>query len=326
MSISVVICAYTLGRWDDLCAAVQSCHEQTLRAEDVILVVDFNDELFQRATDAFAGTRVLVNASSRGLSGARNTGISASSSDLIAFLDDDAFAEPQWLEQLTAPFSDPAVAGVGGWIVPNWPTTAPTWFPETFYWVLGCSYSGLPGDNKSIRNPIGANMVMRRHVFESVGGFTAGIGRIGRNPLGCEETELCIRYAKQAPGERFVIRHDAIVHHRVPAERITWDYFWRRCWAEGLSKAAVSSLVGADAGLVSERRHVLQTMPIEIARSTAALVKSPRPAATRIVLIGAGSLLALAGLLRGRFVLRNTPIQTQGNTKGFPQKSQGDRS
>ena len=307
MSTSVVICAYTLDRWDDLCAAVTSCHEQTRYADEVILVVDYNDELFSRATETFTTTRVLANRSTKGLSGARNTGVAASFGEVVVFLDDDAFAEVAWLEKLTEPFVDRTVSGVGGWVVPEWESEAPGWYPKTFYWVLGCSYSGLPDDNDRIRNPIGANMAIHRRVFDSVGGFTAGLGRIGNNALGCEETELCIRYSAQFPGNRFVLRRDAVVHHRVPTSRLTWRYFWTRCWAEGLSKAAVSSLVGSEQGLAAERAHAARAIPREFAETVAKLRDDPRTAAIRAAYIVAGSAIAVAGLLRGRLAQISVP-------------------
>lgn len=305
MNTSVIICAYTLDRWGDLCAAVKSCHDQSTIADEVILVVDYNDELFARATDEFTTTRVLANNMTKGLSGARNTGVAASTGEVVVFLDDDAFGETKWLEALTAPFSDPQVCGVGGWVVPEWESEQPQWFPETFYWVFGCSYSGLPGDGAAIRNPIGANMAIHRRVFDAVGGFSAGLGRIGNNSLGCEETELCIRYSTQFPKERFVLRRDAIVHHRVPSSRLTWHYFWTRCWAEGLSKAAVGALVGSDQGLSAERAHAMKAMPRELLEASTMVRKEPRPALLRVGYIIAGSLVALGGLLRGRVALRS---------------------
>ena len=308
MSISVVICAYTLDRWDDLSRAVQSCVEQSLKPDEIIVVIDHNDELLVRAKLELAGATVLANRSTKGLSGARNTGVAASSGHVIAFLDDDAFADVEWLEQLTLPLADPTVVGVGGWIVPEWPDSAPPWFPETFYWVLGCSYSGLPDNNATIRNPIGASMAMRRRIFETVGGFSSGLGRIGRNPLGCEETELSIRYCARSPKERFVLCRSAVVHHRVPASRLTWRYFWTRCWAEGLSKAAVSTLVGSGSGLSAERGHVLRSLPREVVRSVRELKSAPRVALVRLALIVAGTALAVAGLVRGRVALRRTPL------------------
>ena len=308
MKVSVVICAYTLDRWDSLVASVQSCDVQTLRPLEIIVVVDYNSELLARAMREFPSAVVIANRSVKGLSGARNTGVAISSGDAIAFLDDDAYAEPEWLERLTRPLSDSKVAGVGGWILPDWESHSAPWFPETFYWILGCSYAGLPKDNQTIRNPIGASMAIRRGVFASVGGFTSGIGRVGSTPLGCEETELCIRYTEQFAGERFVLARAAVVHHLVPASRLTWKYFWTRCWAEGISKAAVSTLVGTGSGLSSERRHVVRALPLEIGRSVRMLARDPRSASRRIALMVMGTLIAVAGLLRGHVALRRGPI------------------
>lgn len=308
MRTTVVICAYTMNRWDELNAAVQSCLGQTNPPDEILLVIDHNEELFERAASEITGARVLANRSTKGLSGARNSGVASSSGDVVVFLDDDAYADNDWLERLSAPFSDPRVAGVGGWIVPHWETAKANWLPESFYWILGCSYRGLPLGDASIRNPIGANMAMRRGVFTSVGGFTSGIGRIGLVPLGCEETELCIRYTSRVPGERFVLARDAIVHHRVPGSRLTWHYFWTRCWAEGLSKAAVASLVGADSGLAAERRHVIRALPQELLESIRSINHEHRDASIRSTLIVLGTTIALAGFVRGRVGVWRTPI------------------
>jgi hypothetical protein len=271
-----------MDRWNTLVAAVRSCEEQTLKPSEIIVVIDYNEELRVRATQEFTSVYVVANESTKGVSGARNTGVAASSGDIVAFLDDDAYADSDWLEQLTLPMTNPDVAGVGGWILPHWPASPPAWFPETFLWILGCSYAGLPETNFPIRNPIGASMAIHRRVFATVGGFTEGIGRIGVTPLGCEETELCIRYTAAFPGQQFVMARDAVVHQWVPVSRLTWHYFWTRCWAEGLSKAAVSFLVlivigttCAAAGLVWGRVAVRLT-PIafsssELARLTNAL-------------------------------------------------------
>ena len=308
MSVSVVICAYTLDRWDDLEKAIRSCVTQSLAPEEIIVVIDHNDGLLERATLELKGVHVVANRSTKGLSGARNTGVVESSGEFVAFLDDDAFAEPEWLQHLTSPFADSSVVGVGGWVLPHWDASPPSWFPETFYWVLGCSYVGLAPDLARIRNPIGANMAMRRRVFTAVGGFTSGIGRIGSVPLGCEETELCIRYTERFPDERFVLARRAIVHHRVPAARLTWRYFWTRCWAEGLSKAAVTSLVGPRSGLAAERGHLQRYLLREFAHSIRSLARRPRTGAVRAALIVAGTTVAAAGLLRGALAVRRTPI------------------
>jgi hypothetical protein len=228
---------------------------------------------------------------------------------VVVFLDDDAHAESDWLEHLLAPFDDPLVAGVGGWILPEWEAGPTTWFPESFYWIVGCSYLGLPETGATIRNPIGASMALRRAVFTSVGGFTDGIGRIGKVPLGCEETELCIRYTASHPTERFVLTHGAVVHHLVPPSRTSWHYFRTRCWAEGLSKAAVSSLVGSRSGLSSERAHVARALPTDVLRSLGSVPHAPRSSLTKVLLIVVGTCIAAAGLVRGRLALRRAPIR-----------------
>jgi glycosyltransferase involved in cell wall biosynthesis len=313
MSISVVVCAYTMDRWDDLVAAVESCNKQTLRPDEIVLVTDYNDALKARARRELTSARVVANQSTKGLSGARNTGVVASKGDVIVFLDDDAFADSGWLAKLTEPLSDPNVVGVGGWVVPNWDGDPPRWLPETFYWVLGCSYAGLPSDGSQIRNPIGANMAMRRKVFSLVGGFTSGIGRVGLIPLGCEETELCIRYTSRFSNERFEIARGAIVHHRVPRTRLTWHYFWTRCWAEGLSKAAVTSLVGTSSGLSSERAYVLHALPMDFINSARSLRQQLRVSVTRMALLVAGSFITAAGMVRGRFALQRAPLPRGGD-------------
>lgn len=313
MTVTIVICAYTLERWDALQDAVASVAAQTLRPVEVLVVIDHNDELLERATRELHGVTVLANRSTKGLSGARNTGVASSTGDVIAFLDDDASADPGWLEALCAPLEDDKVAGVGGWILPKWHGEPAQWFPITYYWILGCSYAGLPETGATLRNPIGASMLLRRAVFTEVGGFTSGIGRIGKVPLGCEETELCIRYTAKHPDERFVLTHDAIVHHLVPPSRLNWHYFRTRCWAEGLSKAAVSSLVGARSGLASERRHVMRALPKELLGSITSLPRHPRRSGARIWLIVAGTAIAAAGLVRGRVAVRRSPLTPGGD-------------
>ena len=209
--ISVVICAYTDRRWDSLVDALASAEAQDPAPHEVLVVIDHNDDLLTHAIDAFPRARVFANDDARGLSGARNTGVRHATGEIIAFLDDDARARPSWLRALARAFEDPTVIGAGGVAFPAWESRAPAWIPSEFLWVVGCSYRGLPMTRAEIRNPIGANMAFRRSVLEGVGGFTDGIGRVGRTPLGCEETELSIR-ARAATGGRIV---------QIPTQRLS---------------------------------------------------------------------------------------------------------
>lgn len=299
---SVVICAYTEDRWDDLVAAVESVRSQAVPAHEVVVVVDHNAALLARAA-ALPDVVAVPNAGARGLSGARNTGIAATEGELVVFLDDDATALPGWLGHLVAAFDDPDVLAVGGAAEPAWATGRPGWFPEEFDWVVGCTYrnGAVATGPTRIRNPLGCNMAFRRTAFDLVGGFREGIGRIGAHPLGCEETELCIRLLQAAPSAVILHEPRAAVRHHVPAARTRFAYFRRRCYAEGLSKASVTGHVGTRDGLATERSYALVALPRGVARGLAGSLRHrDTDGAARAAAIVAGLTLTAAGYARGR--------------------------
>ena len=291
-SVAVIICAHTMERLDDLRDAVASVHAQSRPADELLVVIDHNPELLEAVGDLPA--KVVANSGPKGLSGARNTGTELATSDVVAYLDDDATADGDWLEKLTAPFADPAVVAVGGWANPNWDTSEPEWFPNEFSWVIGCSHRGLPTKLAEVRNVIGCNMSFRRQAVVDAGGFDAGLGRTADRPLGCEETELCIRIRQADPSLRILLEPSAKIRHRVPAGRTRWEYFFSRCRAEGNSKAHVSRLVGSDAGLESERAYVASVLPRALGRAILNLPHSPRANLQRMLAI-IGGLAATSG-------------------------------
>lgn len=301
MDASVVICTYTPARWDELCLAVDSVRRQRLAAREIVVVVDHNEQLYERVAAELPVDQVLTNGYSRGLSGARNTGLEAASGEVVAFLDDDAAADQDWLGHLLAPYAQPAVIGVGGLVVPNWSTAPPSWFPAEFGWVVGCSYEGLPVRLEAVRNPIGANMSFRRAPLVGAEGFVATVGRVGTRPVGCEETEAAIRLCRRHP--EAVIMHEprAVVHHLVPPERAGWRYFRQRCWSEGLSKAEVARLAGRRSALRSENHYVTRTIPRGVARDIRSVTRHGDPAGlARVAASLAGVAVTGGGYAFGR--------------------------
>lgn len=259
-TVSVIICAYTERRWSHLLRALDSVLKQSLPPDQVILVIDNNPALLARAQHTLSDVTVIPNSHTLGLSGARNSGISVATGEIVAFLDDDATASPEWLHTLVAPYRDPLIVGTGGAALPAWETTPPPWFPPEFYWVIGCSYAGLPTSTAPIRNPIGANMSFLRSVLNATHGFHSDVGRLGTLPLGCEETVLSIEVRKAFPGTVILYIPDAVVFHSVTRERTLPRYFLRRCLAEGISKATVTRHVGSEMGLMSERAYIRRTL------------------------------------------------------------------
>lgn len=306
IDISVIICAYTEKRWDDLVAAVDSVRRQTLPATEIIIVVDHNPALLKRVQEHMTDVVIVENTEARGLRGARNCGIAAAKGQIIAFLDDDALATPDWLMFLCEGYSNLQVLGTGGMVKPLWVDGQPSWLPEEFYWVIGCTYRGMPHVDTKIRNPIGANMSIRREVFDAVGNFHSHIERIGpRHAGGCEETEFCIRARQYWPLGMFLYHSRASVSHRVPRERTSWRYFYSRCYTEGLSKSVMTRYTGMKDGLSSERTYTLQTLPLGIKRGlTDTLFHGDLTGLARACAIITGLVVTTAGYLIGNIALR----------------------
>ena len=296
---SVVICAYSDDRWNDLLHAIASVARQSVPALQTIVAIDHNDALLERVSK-LPGIVAVANEEEPGLSGARNSGLRVARGDVVAFLDDDAVAAADWLEHLLAAYDDPRVLGVGGPIEPAWREGRPRWFPYEFDWVVGCTYLGMPKRTAPVRNPIGANMSFRREVFELAGGFRSGIGRVGTTPLGCEETELCIRARQRCPEALFVYEPQARVVHKVPSGRARLRYFASRCYAEGRSKAIVARLTGAGDALSSERSYTTRVLPRGVLRGVAdAIVRGEPSGIARAGAIVAGLAVTTVGFVVG---------------------------
>lgn len=298
-TISVVLCAYTEARWPDLLLAVDSLRSQYVLPDEIIIAVDHNPTLAARLRAALPDVLVVENAGARGLSGARNAGIAAARGSLIAFLDDDAIAAPDWLARLTVAYNDPQVLGAGGAIEPHWLGGRPAWFPAEFDWVVGCTYRGMPQAPAPVRNLIGCNMSFRREVFAAIGGFR--IGRVGALSIGQEndETELCIRLAAARPGAILRYLPDAVVQHSVPMQRATLRYFVRRCFSEGMSKAALARQAGAGPSLSTERAYVRKTLPAGVGRGLRDAARGDLSGLLRAGTIVAGLAVTGAGYLMG---------------------------
>jgi len=294
-SVSVIVCAYTEQRWADICAGMAALRAQTVAPSEVLLVVDHADDLLLRARETFPWVRVVPNTGLRGLSAARNTGVAEARGNILAFVDDDAVPARDWLEHLVEPYADPDVVAVGGSASPAWPVERPGWFPPEFDWVVGCSYRGLPTSRSEIRNLMGCNMSFRAEVLAADAGFRVGVGRVGLNPLGCEETELCIRIRQRRPEARIIFEPGAAVHHRVTPERTRWNYFVARCFAEGKSKATVATHVGADDALELERSYCLRTLPTGVLAGMRAASRGEYAGLARAAAIMAGLTVTAAG-------------------------------
>ncbi|MGI9125966.1 MAG: glycosyltransferase family 2 protein [Mycobacterium sp.] len=302
-TFAVIICAYTDQRWDDTLRAAASAAAQQPAPQELIVVVDHNPDLQARLAERLPDVQVVANRHEQGLSGARNTGVELATADVVVFLDDDAAAGPGWLAGLAEHYTDPDVLGVGGRIDPEWSTARPGWWPPEFDWVVGCSYAGQ--GTGVVRNLIGANCSFRRELFAD-GGFVTGIGRSStiQLPVGCEETEFCIRVGQARPNGVFIQAGGAVVRHRVPVARQSFSYFRSRCYSEGLSKAQVTQIVGAQDGLSSEWTYSAVTLPIGVLRNLGRVFRGDVAGLGRAAAIVIGLTYTTAGYLKALAALR----------------------
>ncbi|MDH3658929.1 MAG: glycosyltransferase [Alphaproteobacteria bacterium] len=263
VTISAVICSCDFERRACLRNAIASLRAQSVTPFEIIAVIDHNDQLFRSVKNGFPDIRVVENVCSKGLSGARNTGVQMSGGSVVAFLDDDATGPDNWIAALSEAYRDPAVMAAGGSAIPSWPDgSPPAWFPPEFNWIVGCTYRGMPTKATATRNLFGCNMSFRRDVFRQIGGFHDAMGRLSDMPLrSCEETEFCIRLTDHDPHWAVLYLPDLPVQHVVAPHRCKFGYFVSRCYNEGLSKAVVTRLSGVDRSLADERSYVVRVLP-----------------------------------------------------------------
>jgi GT2 family glycosyltransferase len=159
-----------------------------------------------------------------GVSIARNRALAESSGEILAFLDDDVWADSQWLVALIRAFEDQPADIVGGHADLWWEILPqPEWFNPGYRWVLsGCDFGSKVFQMHDTDGAIGANFAARRKVFETIGNFRVDLGRAGKEMTAGEETDV-IERALAAGFKAFHVP-DVIIKHWVPAARSTPEY------------------------------------------------------------------------------------------------------
>lgn len=295
MRASIIISTYTLKRLSDLKDAVDALNPQVSDDVEVFLIVEDDQGLIDGLTKAFkdTGIKMLVS-KKRGLTHARNLGIERSSGEIVIFLDDDAVPYKNWLEELLKPYDDPRVLAVGGGVNPDWGGSRPKWLPGELDWIIGSFYEGHSKKPAFVRNVIGANMSFRREVFSKIGMFSTEIGAIGKRRIAGDDSEFCMRL-RQAYGPRHILyTPTGQVKHRVPKERQTLGYAFRRAYVEGVSKAIIEKGFKGKSQLDTEHDHLkyllTKGLPSKIARLG------------HFITLASCILMVLLGYARGRLV------------------------
>lgn len=298
--VSVVICAYTEDRWTQIIRAVASVDAQSSMPIEIILCVDHNDRLLAMCEEYFREERstsavpltIVANKYQGRLGSARNTAVELAAGEVVAFLDDDADAAADWLDQLIEPYADEQVGAVGGAPVPQFEVARPRWFPHEFYWVFGCAYRGLPENRAQLAHLIGANMSARRSLLQEIGGFHSD---------NHDDMDMCHRIA--FAGHKVIYEPRATVQHSVPASRTTWQYFWRRCYFVNRGKVEAFANMEGAAGLGAEMSFVTRIVPSGFLTEVGRVLRGDLYGAVRAGAMIAGVGFAGLGHLSGRLRL-----------------------
>ncbi|RRJ29863.1 glycosyltransferase family 2 protein [Halocatena pleomorpha] len=274
MRISVVVCTHTEDRLPALRDAIESVLDQTYSDRELIVVSDGNPTVAQQVQAEFGehpDVRVRLQATNRGLLATRNTGASLAQGDVVAFLDDDAVADPKWLAELARTYQEQDIdsdldhdypLAVGGKMTPEWIADEPTFLPAEFYWLIGVTHRGFADGPGEVRNTPGSNFSMRRAVFEELDGFDTEIGgRQGNKQLQGGETELCARLRNRY-GVGVFYTPDARVAHKVFEYRTDIRWLVTRAFWQGYSKRGMKVLLSEETTEQSEAPQAVGRSPV----------------------------------------------------------------
>jgi GT2 family glycosyltransferase len=216
--ISVVVCSYN-GE-----GTIRECLEglASLDYPDFeVIVVDDGSTDTTASIAAEYGFRV-ISTENRGLSSARNTGLEATTGEIVAYTDDDACPDPHWLTYLAATFMTTSYVGVGG---PNIAPRGQGLIADCVTHAPGGPAHVLLSDRDAEHIP-GCNMAFRKEALQAIGGFDPQFRAAG------DDVDVCWRL--QEKGWKLGFSPAAMVWHR---RRNSVRAYWKQQVGYGKAEA-----------------------------------------------------------------------------------------
>ena len=241
LQVSVVICTYNREKY--IAEALESIRNQGIDYKHYeVLVIDNNSsdrsgEIIKNFIAANPGLPFYyIHEGNQGLSFARNAGIQHARADIVAFIDDDAIARADYIENLVHFFNmHPDVAAVGGKVIPKFTEGEPVWLSKYVRKVVSeIDFGHHAHQLEGRRYPFGANMSFRASAFTRYGVFNTNLGRKGKSMLGGEEKDIFDRM--KHGGEKIWYDPQVMVWHIIDPHRLTMDYLSRFCKGVGVSE------------------------------------------------------------------------------------------
>ena len=245
--IAAIICTHNRDRY--LGAAIDSLLVQDCNNYEILVVDNASTDKTKEVVNKRLPNPLVkyIYEPELGLSVARNRGAKETDAPILAYLDDDAEASPQWLSSLLKAYQEnEKIAIAGGKVTLLLPEgrTLPKWLSVDMSGALGSYDLGSEVvylDNPNL-TPRGLNYSLRRAFLEEIGGFDRNLGRVGKNLLSNEEllmTELALE-----KGWQVAYIPNALAAHNVSEERLQRKWFIDRSWWQGISESYREEIAG----------------------------------------------------------------------------------
>ena len=230
--LSIVICSYNRASY--ITGALGSLYAGNANLNDFeVVFVDNNstDNSLQIAIDWRAahphGNFMITSETKQGASYARNTGAKLATGEWLCFMDDDAVAFPDFVQNILKHIASyPERVGFGGRIIPKYIPQEPSWMSYYVSSMVGhFHYSETYTAFKNGKYPLESNMIVRKDVYDKVGGFNEALpGVVGTVRIGGEGKALF--YSIMELGYTIYYDPSIVVHHIVETKKLTQTYLY----------------------------------------------------------------------------------------------------
>ena len=233
MILSIVICSYNRASY--ISEALDSLYHQStgLNSFEAIIVdnnsTDNTTDVFKNWRTSHAnGSFTYLTESKQGASFARNTGAAQAKGQWLCFMDDDAIANTNYVENILVHIeTKPNAVGFGGRIIPKYIPSEPKWMSYYVSSLVGnFDYAPTACAFENGKYPLESNMIVRKDVYDAIGGFNTELpGVVGTLRIGGEGKELF--YKILALGHTIYYDPSICVHHVVEVKKLTSEYLYR---------------------------------------------------------------------------------------------------
>jgi len=264
MFVSVVICSYNRAAY--IGAALDSLYHQTASKDDFeVIVVDNNssdgtDEVVKTWRTANPDGHFYYSTETKqGASFARNKGAALAKADWLCFMDDDAIATQDYIQNIIRHTQEhPSILGFGGKIIPKYIPEEPRWMSYYVSSLVGnFDYAPVACPFENGKYPLESNMILKKSAFDLVGGFNEAIpGVVGTLRIGGEGKELF--YKVIALGEKIYYDPSICVYHVVEVKKLTPEYMYRVASGIGRGERARTKAISQKAFLMKIAEYIIK--------------------------------------------------------------------